>query len=211
MNEEILSLPQQRAVPTGPTLADVFDHSYRRLVVQLRRRRHLLQYALPHDSDALAECHCLHLVMSHVHGRRAEPSVQPGQLRPRRRAKLRVEIRERLIEKKRAGIARNGTTKCNTLPLSSGKLPRLSIQQPVQLQRSRHLGHAHVHGGASQASDSKTKREVFANCHVRVQSVTLKHHRNPAILRRDVRHISLIEQYPARCWSVEPGDQAKHG
>ena len=35
MNEEILSLPQQRAAPTAPTLSEVFDRSYRRLVVQL--------------------------------------------------------------------------------------------------------------------------------------------------------------------------------
>ena len=36
MNEEILSLqPQQRTAPTGPTLGEVFDRSYRRLVVQL--------------------------------------------------------------------------------------------------------------------------------------------------------------------------------
>jgi RNA polymerase sigma-70 factor (ECF subfamily) len=36
VNEEILSIPtQQRAALRSPTLGQVFDHSYRRLVVQL--------------------------------------------------------------------------------------------------------------------------------------------------------------------------------
>ena len=36
MNEEIVALqPRQRAVPTGPTLDEVFTRSYRRLVVQM--------------------------------------------------------------------------------------------------------------------------------------------------------------------------------
>jgi RNA polymerase sigma-70 factor, ECF subfamily len=35
MDEETLSVLQERAVPVGPTLRGVFDRSYRRLVVQM--------------------------------------------------------------------------------------------------------------------------------------------------------------------------------
>ena len=73
------------------------DEQVDRAVVELLRRRDLLQLALAHHGDAVAHRHRLDLVVGDVDRRHAELVLQLADLGAHLDAQLRVEVRERLV------------------------------------------------------------------------------------------------------------------
>ena len=57
------------------------DEEVHRPLVEILRRAHLLEVAVPHHRDAVAERHRLDLVVRHVDRRRREIALDPSDLR----------------------------------------------------------------------------------------------------------------------------------
>jgi hypothetical protein len=58
--------------------------------------------------------------------------MEPSQLDAGFNAKLRIEIRQRLVEEKCQRLSHNGSAKCDALPLTARELCGLSIEQRLQ-------------------------------------------------------------------------------
>ena len=73
------------------------------VLVEALRRVELLQLALPHHGDAVAERHRLRLVVRDVDRGHAQGTLDAGDLGPHLHAELRVEVGERLVHQERRG------------------------------------------------------------------------------------------------------------
>ena len=89
-------------------------------VVELLRCCELLQPAVAHHRDAVAHRHRLDLVVCDVDRRCAELPLKPADLGARVNAKLRIEIRERLVHQKHRRLAHDRATHRDALSLTSG-------------------------------------------------------------------------------------------
>src|SRR6185437_4964938 len=98
----------------------------RGIVVDVARRAELMNAAVIEHRDAIAETHRLDLVVRHVDSRRAEAALELLQLVAGRRSKLRVEIRQRLVEQEHDGITYDRARERDALALAAGELPRFA-------------------------------------------------------------------------------------
>src|SRR4029450_2343130 len=79
-----------------------------RLMIDLRCGAGLLNRSLMQYDDFVAEGQSLSLVMGHVNNRGVQPAVQSSQLHPHRGPERSVEIRQRLVGKKKFRLAWSG-------------------------------------------------------------------------------------------------------
>ena len=103
---------------------ELSDEQIVRTVVQLERRADLLDDAVVHDDNAVGHRHRLDLVVGDIDGRRLQPLVQRLDLRAHLHAKLRIEVRQRLVEQEHLRIANDRPAHRDALPLAAGKLAR---------------------------------------------------------------------------------------
>ena len=187
------------------------DEHVRRPAEHLERRRDLFDDAVAHDGDARAERHRLLLIVRDVDHRRGQPPVQQRQLGARADAQDRIEIRERLVEQKRPGLAHDRAAQRHALPLAARELRRLAIEQRLDAERGSRRSHARVDLRRGDAPDPQAERQVLAHALVRVQRVALKHHREVAVLRRHVGHVAAVDEDVPGGRRLEPGNEPKHG
>src|SRR5205085_11364918 len=98
------------------------DEAVRRAVVDLERAGALLDDAVLHDDDAIAEGDRFLLVMGDVDGGAPEVDVEALDLDAHLDAKLGVEVRERLVEEKALRVAHDGPPQGHALALAAGQL-----------------------------------------------------------------------------------------
>ncbi len=103
------------------------DEEVHRMVVQLLRLGHLLQFALAHDRDTLAHRHRLDLVVGDVDRRHAEVVLDLADLRAHLHAKLGVEVRERLVHQERGRLAHDRSSHRHALSLTARELPAACV------------------------------------------------------------------------------------
>src|SRR5262249_5748429 len=108
-------------------------------MVDLCRRANLLDPTAVEHDNFFAESHGLGLVMGNVNHRRAQPLMQPRELAQHVRSQGRIEIRERLVEKKKLGTAHNSTAQRHALSLPPAQLLRFAIELLIELQQARDL------------------------------------------------------------------------
>src|SRR5947209_8576678 len=82
-------------------------------------RADLLDGPLAHQHDAVGEGHRLDLVMRDIDHRGGDLLMQPLDLAAHLVAQLRVEVRQRLVEKKYAGFAHDGAANGDALALAA--------------------------------------------------------------------------------------------
>ena len=161
----------------------------RRTVVDLLRRADLLQAPADHHRDPVAERHRLHLVVRDVDGRDAEPVVQLLQLGAHLHAQLRVQVRQRLVQQEHLRLAHERAAHRHALALAARQLPRPALQQVGSSPSSVAISPTRASISSFGALRCRKREpEVLLHGHVRVQRVVLEHHRDVAVLRRDVVH-----------------------
>ena len=176
------------------------------VVVEILRGGDLLQLAQAHDRYPMPHGHGLDLVVRHVYRRDAELLLQRGDLGAHLDAKLRIEIRQRLVHQEDLGIAHDGATHGNALSLSARELLGLAIEHGGQIEQLRRpldlLGDFRLRHLAQRQAEA----DVLAHGHVRIERVALEHHGNVAITRRQIiDHAIPDEQFPI-CDLLETGD-----
>ncbi len=154
----------------------------------------------------MAHGHGLDLIVRHVHGRPPDALVQLLELRARLDAKRGIEVGQRLIHEEHRGLASDGPADRDALALTTGELLRFALQELLQSEHVGDLADAPVDLGLRHAAELQTEGDVVVDGHVRIERVVLEHHRDVAILRRDVVHEPLADEDVTGRLLLEPSD-----
>ncbi len=111
------------------------------IVVDRFRRGELQQMAADHHRDTVGHRKRLGLVVRHIERRHAGPAVQFDDLAARMDAQIGVEIGKRLVHQEDRGLAHHGARQRDALTLAARHLPRLAVEQLIDLEHARHLAH----------------------------------------------------------------------
>ena len=180
-----------------------------RALVERLRRRNLLQLAVEHDRDAVAQRHRLDLVVGDVERGHAQAALEVVDLCPHLHTELRVEIGKRLVHEERLRFANDRPPHRDTLPLTAGQRARLLVEVLVDLQQHRCPAHALFDLRLRQLPEPQAEREVLLHRHVRVERVVLEDHRDVALLRRQLVDHLLADADLAVRDLLEPREHAQ--
>ena len=154
--------------------------------VELHRLADLLDPAVLHDHDAVAQRHRLDLVVGDVDGRRLQPIVQLLELDAHLHAQLGVEVGQRLVEQEHLRVADDGPADRDALALAARELARLALEQLLDAEDLGGVLHALLDLGLGELAHLQPERHVVVDGHVRVERVVLEHHRDVPVLGRQV-------------------------
>ena len=182
-----------------------------RVVVQLLRGADLLEQALAHDRDPLAHRHGLDLVVGDVDHRGAEALVEARDLGAGLDAQLGVEVGQRLVHQEHGGLADDRPAERDALPLAAGQLLGLAVEQLLQLEDPGRLADPPLDLRLGDLAQLQAEGEVVADRHVRVERVALEHHRDVAVLGRDVVDDLVADAQLALGDLLEPRDHPQAG
>ena len=134
----------------------------RRLAPDLVGRTELLELAVPKHGDPLPERQRLDLVVRDVEHRRPDARVQLLQLGARPGAKLRIQVRERLVEEEDVGLADERPRERDPLPLAARELGRTPLEQLLAPGELRGASNALAHLGSAHVADDEPEADVLA-------------------------------------------------
>jgi hypothetical protein len=137
--------------------------------------------------------------------------MEVRKLDPHLHAKLRIEIRERLVEQEDPGLAHDRPTDGDALTLPARELPRSSGEQLLDLQHPGRRLHALFDLGAAHLHVLEAEGEVLPDRHVRVERVRLKHHGEAALRCAELVDAVRVDPDLARRHALQPGDHPKQG
>lgn len=96
----------------------------------------------------------------------------------------------------------------HALPLAARELLGFAVEQMLNIEDFGRLLHLAVDLLARRLAQLERKGHVFVNRHVRIQGVVLEHHRNVAVLWRDVVDHALADAHFAARNFLQPRDHA---
>ena len=114
------------------------------MVEHLLGRAALLDDAVLHDDDAVAQGHGLRLVVGHVDKGGVDPVAQLDDLRPHLVAELGVQVAEGLVHQQDLGLPHDGPANGHALALAAGEGLGLPVQVLRDAQDLRRLVHPPV-------------------------------------------------------------------
>ena len=153
--------------------------------------------------------HRLDLVMGDIDRGRAQAVVQGSDLHPHVDAEGRVEVRERLVEEERLGVADNRPAHCDTLALAARQLSRVTLQQGLQTDDLGHLVGLLARCLFAEALKPQGIGEISQHVHVRVERVGLEHHCHVSLSGRHVVYRLSSDLQGAGGDRLQPGDAAQ--
>ena len=116
------------------TSDELGDERVLRPFVQIHRSPHLFDSSIPKDDDPVGQGHGFDLVMGDVDHGRPQTFMEPRDLDPGLDAKSRIEVGQRLVEKKDFRRPYDGASDGHALPLSTRQVFRASVQKFRDLQ-----------------------------------------------------------------------------
>src|SRR5712671_4278948 len=156
------------------------------LAVYRKRRADLLNPAVAHDHDPIAQRHGLDLVVSHEHRRGRNLGMQALDLNAHLRAQLGVKVRQRLVEQEHLRIAHDASTERHALLLTTRQLLRLALQHVVQTKHARRTIDRSLDLGFRGSLVAQAEGEIVVYAHVLVERIVLEHHGDVAVARGQV-------------------------
>ena len=157
-----------------------------RVVVEVKGRINLLQFAFVEHADARPHRHRLDLVMRDVDEGGLKTLMQTADERTRLHPQLRVQVRKRLIHQEDGGLANDRAADRHALALTAGELTGAAIQQVPNAELIRGFVHALVNDLLGRLAQLQAKSHVVVDSHVRIQCVALEDHRDIAIFGRHI-------------------------
>src|ERR1700694_4095299 len=137
--------------------------------------------------------------------------MQASQLDAGFHPKLRIEVRQGLVEEKGQRLADDGAPEGDALPLTARELCRLSIEQWLQSERYGDGLNALLDYRPRLLPNAEPEAKVLSHRHVGIERVVLEHHCDVALLRREVGDVAVANSDHAVAHSLEPGHQTQHG
>src|SRR6185437_11227623 len=155
--------------------------------------------------------HRLDLVVRDIDHGIPEPMVQPLDLDAQLAAKLGIKVRERLVEQEYIDVAHQRPPDGYALPLATGKVGGLALQQRADLQDFGGAGDASGDLVALEAGDPEGERQVLLHRHLRVEGIGLEHHADAAILGLLPGDILAADEDLAAVDIEQPCDRVEQG
>ena len=174
--------------------------------VQLHRRADLFDPSFRHDDDAVGQAHRFDLIVGDEDEGGAKALVQVLQFGAELRAQLGVEVRQRFVEQEHRRFAHDGAAHGDTLALATRQLPRLAVEELVDLQRRGGSGDAAVDLVPRHAAVLQPVFHVPPHGHMRVKRVVLEHHGDVAVCRFEIVHHAVADAHLAIGDRLEPRD-----
>ena len=163
------------------------------LVVEFEGCAGLLDAPLAQYDDAVRHRHCFDLIVRDVNHGCAEIGVQLRQLHAHLHAQFGVQVRQRLVEKEQLRLPHDRTANGDTLALPAGQRLGFALQVGLDLQHASGAHHAAFDLVLRHPRGFEPERKVLVDCHMRIERVRLKHHRDLALRRRDLVHALAID------------------
>ena len=179
------------------------------MVVQLLRGADLLDDAVLHHRDAVADGVGLLLVVGDEDGGQAQLALKAQQLLAHLHAQLGVQVRQRLVQQQHLRLDHDGAGERDALLLAARQLRRPAVGQMLQPDEVERRVHPPLDLRARHAPLLQPEGDVAAHCHMRPQRVALEHHADVALVRRQARDVAPADRHLPALRDVEAGDQAK--
>ena len=125
-------------------------------------------------------------------------------LAPHLHPELRVEVGERLVHQERLRLPHEGSAHRDPLSLPTGERARLALQEVGDLERLGRLADPSRDLLLRELPVPQPEREVVLDRHVGIERVVLEHHRDVALLRRQVVHDPVADPDLAFADLLEP-------
>ena len=177
------------------------------MLVKLLGRTDLLNDAVVHHGDAVADRVGFFLVMGDEDRGQSEPLLQFAQLAADLDPQLGIEIGKGLVEQQQFRLDRDGARERDALLLSAGKLRRAALAEPGQSDEFKGGGDTRADLGAGDPLFLEPERDIARHRHVRPQRVGLEHHADVPLPGRQAGDVGAANQDPAAVGAVESRDQ----
>ncbi len=153
----------------------------------------LHELAQLHDGHPVPHRHRLDLVMGHVDGGDAQVCLELGDVGPRLHPHFGVQVGQRLVHAEHLRFTDDGSPHRHPLPLTTRQCLRLALEVLGETQDLGGLGDAPLALLRVDLRHLQGEAHVVGHRHVRVQRVVLEHHRDVAVLRRQLRHLAVAD------------------
>ena len=187
------------------------DEEVGRPVVEFERRSDLLDHAIVHHHDLVGHGHGLDLVVGDVDGGGLQPLVQGLDLRAHGDAQLGIEVGERLVEEEDLRIAHDGASHGDALALAARELARIAVEKLAQAEDLGGAVDAGLDLGLGRPLQLEREGHVVGDRHMRVERIVLEHHRDVALLGRNVVHDLRADAKLAAGHAFQSRDHAQEG
>ena len=178
------------------------------MVEDLLRGGNLLDDAVLHDHDAIAEGHGLGLVVSDVDERTLDLVAQLDELGTHLVTQLGVQVGQWLVHQEDLRITHDGAADSDTLALAARKRLGLTVEIFGNAQDLGSRANLTVDLVLGDLLELKRKRHVLVHRHIGVQSIALEHHGNVAVLGCHVVDALAVDEHVARGDVLQAGDHA---
>ena len=183
----------------------------RRVVEHLLRGADLLDVAVAHDDDAVAEGHGLGLVVGDVDKGGFDALAQLDDLGAHLVAELGVEVGKRLVHQHHLRRTHDGAPDGHALALAAGEGLGLAVEIVGDVQNLRCLPHLLVDHVPPLMAERQGKCHVFIHGHVREEGVVLEDHGDVPLLGVHIVHELAVDiQLPVGNF-LQPRDHAQRG
>jgi len=158
------------------------------VVKDLLRRADLLNDAVLHNDDTVAQSHGLRLVVGHIDKGGVDALAQLDQLCPHLVAELGVQIGQRLVHQQDLRLPDDGAADGHALTLAAGKGLGLAVQILRDVQDLRRLFHPLIDLSLVHFPQLQGESDVLPDSHVGVQGIVLEHHGDVPVLGGHIVH-----------------------
>jgi hypothetical protein len=172
---------------------------------------HLLQQPVLQHGDPVAHRHGLDLVVGHVDGGGAQPTLQGGDLGTGLHPQLGVQVGQRLVHQEDLRLPDDRPAHRHPLALAAGQGLGLAGQVLLQVQDLGGLLHPLADLVLGHPGDLQREAHVVGHGHVRVERVVLEHHGDVPVFGRLVGDVALADQDPAGVDVLQPGQHPQRG
>ena len=183
------------------------------MIVDLIGGADLFNLAVVDHHHAVGDFERLFLIVRHEHAGEIDFIVQSAQPAAQFFAHFRIQCTEGLIEQQHLRLDGQRARERDTLPLTTGKLMRVAIRQPVELNELQQLMHASADFflGGTQCTRPHTQPEcdVFKNAHMSEQRVMLEYKPHLAFLHTGVGGVFVVEKDAPAVGLLQTGDHAQ--
>ena len=105
-----------------------------------------------------------------------------------------VQVRQRLVKQEHLGPTHHRPAHGDALPLPTGELARVALQQVVNLQHLRRFVDQATDLSGRGLAHPQPEREVVKDGHVRIKRIALEHHRDVPVPRRQIVYALTIDE-----------------